>query len=113
MAEILIKWEDSGAAFNYRKGDVIAICPNGWQWSNAEMTNPAWRIIKLPNIGMSIIEYLTSPDFNLDGTVKNKRGNLLDTTKLPGAVRNQINNNQVVTFNITGPEVLAWITKRS
>lgn len=29
-------------------GDVIAICPDGWAWSEAELTNPEWRIVKCP-----------------------------------------------------------------
>lgn len=28
-----------------QRGDVIAACPNGWQWSPAERDNPDWIII--------------------------------------------------------------------
>lgn len=31
-----------------KAGDVIAICPDGWQWSKREQENPDWRIVKSP-----------------------------------------------------------------
>ena len=45
--EILIRVVDKGAAEDCSKaGDIIATVPNGWQWSNAELTNPDWRIVR-------------------------------------------------------------------
>lgn len=28
-----------------QRGDVIAACPDGWEWSQAERENPEWIII--------------------------------------------------------------------
>lgn len=33
-----------------KRGDVVAVCPDGWQWSRAELDNPHWRVLKLPGI---------------------------------------------------------------
>ena len=29
-----------------QRGDVISACPDGWEWSYAERTNPDWLIVK-------------------------------------------------------------------
>lgn len=29
-----------------QRGDVICICPDGWQWSAGELNNPDWIIVK-------------------------------------------------------------------
>lgn len=44
--ELLVRIVDKGPHDNQSKaGDVIAICPDGWEWSQAERTNPDWIII--------------------------------------------------------------------
>jgi hypothetical protein len=30
-----------------RAGNVIAACPDGWQWSQMEIENPAWRVVRV------------------------------------------------------------------
>ena len=119
MCEILIRWQDKVPqadplyAFNFRKGDVLAVCSDGWQWSPAEQTNTQWRIIKLPNITESLIQYLLDVDFDvITGAFKNKRKNFMDAIKIPQNVINQINNNQVLTSQIDGSTLLSWITVR-
>jgi hypothetical protein len=53
MAELLIRIIDRGGvdvAKGYtdsKAGDVIAACPDGWAWSEAERTAPYWRIIQV------------------------------------------------------------------
>lgn len=47
LMEILIRIVDKGATEDCSKsGDVISVCPDGWAWSPAELTNPDWRIVK-------------------------------------------------------------------
>lgn len=42
---------DNGPNPDHAKaGDVIAIMPDGWQWSKLERTRPDWRIISAPGI---------------------------------------------------------------
>jgi hypothetical protein len=31
-----------------KRGMVVAICPDGWPWSDAERGAPYWRIVKVP-----------------------------------------------------------------
>jgi hypothetical protein len=33
-----------------KRGDVVVVCPDGWQWSQAELDNPEWRVLKCPGI---------------------------------------------------------------
>ncbi len=45
--ELLIRATDKAEAENASKrGDVIAACPDGWEWSAAERGNPDWIIIQ-------------------------------------------------------------------
>lgn len=47
--EVLIRVVDKGVAEDCSKaGDVISICPNGWAWSPHELSNPEWRIVRVP-----------------------------------------------------------------
>jgi hypothetical protein len=43
-------------------GCVITIQPDGWKWSKAELTNPDWRVVKLPGIPVEKLTQLTAPD---------------------------------------------------
>jgi hypothetical protein len=36
-----------------RRGDVVSACPDGWEWSAAERSNPAWIIVKIPAMGLA------------------------------------------------------------
>ena len=38
-------------------GDVIVACPDGWQWSAKERSNPEWRIVRadiLPTLAVAL-----------------------------------------------------------
>lgn len=48
------------------RGDVVAICEDGWAWSAAEMSNPDWRILKLPNVPVATAEAFLGPEFDTD-----------------------------------------------
>lgn len=56
MSEIIIRAKNKSNADPYanaklfQRGDVIAVCADGWGWSVAELTSPEWRIAKLPNV---------------------------------------------------------------
>jgi len=116
VAEILIQWGDKVSSLdplyhhNYKDGDVIAICDNGWAWSNRELTNPSWRIIQLPNITKNELGTLVQT-VSEEGTNKflRKRSRGIQRSILPNPVKNQILNNQVSTFNNTFAELSAWI----
>jgi hypothetical protein len=47
--ELLIRTVDKGPdAMHSKRGHVIWVCPDGWEWSEAERTNPEWMIISVP-----------------------------------------------------------------
>lgn len=58
--EFLIRVVDKGvSAFSSKRGDVIAACPDGWNWSPSELSNPDWRIVSV-NVLQSQVEALLS-----------------------------------------------------
>ena len=53
--EALIRVVDKGVAEDCSKaGDVISICPNAWAWSTSELTNPEWRIVRVPILASDV-----------------------------------------------------------
>jgi hypothetical protein len=57
MAELLVWLVDKTNpddfylnARQYKRGDVIAVCPDGWPWGREELNNPHWRIVKVPDM---------------------------------------------------------------
>ncbi len=69
MAEFLIRVRDKEAhpdpyvdVQRSKRGDVIAVCPDGWAWSHAERTNPGWRIVRVLGVPMAIAETFTTPE---------------------------------------------------
>lgn len=49
--ELLVRIVDrSEAESDSKRGDVIAVQPDGWAWTDAERTNPDWLIIKVANL---------------------------------------------------------------
>lgn len=119
MCEVIIRWTekvpqgDPQYAYNFHPGDVIEVMPDGYDWAQSSLTNPNWRIIKLPNVPATLIMYLLDIDEDVVTKMfKNKRKHFLDGVKIPSNVRNQINNNQVLTSNIQGTTLLNWITQR-
>ncbi len=72
MAELLLRVVDKVGATIYqdckltKRGDVIVVQPNGWAWSVQEKTNPAWRILGLPNVSESAASVLLSAEKDVD-----------------------------------------------
>lgn len=56
-----------------QRGDVIAACPDGWAWSDAERTNPDWIIIraKITQIEADALMESARPD---EGKLKRRIG---------------------------------------
>lgn len=61
MAELLLRVVDKVNPDFYqnckctKRGDVIVIRPNGWTWGTQELTDPNYRIVKLPNISEAFL----------------------------------------------------------
>ena len=74
--EILIRVVDKGIAEDCSKaGDVVSVCPDGWAWSFAELTNPEWRIVRTPILQVSADAFLAKSTLL---TVKRRREWKLD-----------------------------------
>lgn len=56
-----------------KRGDVVVVCRDGHPWSQLELDNPEWRIVKVPGMSLEEGELLTARPFVLPG--------LGDTTK--------------------------------
>lgn len=56
MAELLVRIKDKVNPDFYlnaqcgKRGDVIAVQPDGWSWSPRERTNPEWMIVQFPGV---------------------------------------------------------------
>lgn len=45
-----------------KRGHVIAICPDGWQWSETERTAPYWTIVKVPGVSVEDLSAYLAPE---------------------------------------------------
>lgn len=93
MAELLVRVVDKthpDAAADVgclKRGDVIAVCPDGWRWGNAELRNPAWRILRVPGAPEAFDALLSPevPDLGAEDGPRRKRGFRLDIDALSAA----------------------------
>lgn len=78
MAELLVRVVDKVNSDPYldvhctKRGDVIAVCPDGWRWGSGELNNPAWRIVKLPGVTVSQASVFLGPEIETDPTHPNR-----------------------------------------
>jgi hypothetical protein len=119
MAELVIQMVDrvnpSSAKLDagcLKRGDVIDICADGWEWSERELTNPNWRIIKLPGIPVETLLDLLEAQLAADRTFVRKRSRYLDIDSLPSNIKNKITNaTQPLTFSVSERTALNAIRK--
>jgi hypothetical protein len=56
MCELLIRVRDKVNddpyldARCFKRGDVVVVVDDDWQWGREELRNPDWRIVRLPNV---------------------------------------------------------------
>lgn len=41
-----------------KRGDVICVVPDGWPWGTRDLSEPHWRILKLPGVPVEDLSYL-------------------------------------------------------
>lgn len=56
-AELLVMVQDGVNPLHNKKGDVVAVRPDGWKWGEKECA-PLFKIIKWPNIPVGDVKYL-------------------------------------------------------
>ena len=76
MAEMLVRIADKSSddphknAQLTKRGDVIVIQPDGWNWSAAERTDP-WVIVKVPGaLVADLAEFVQEESFAAKGATK-------------------------------------------
>jgi hypothetical protein len=58
MAELLVRTIDKDQPDPYLacrclgRGDIVVVCPDGWEWSKVESDSPHWTIIKIPGVAV-------------------------------------------------------------
>lgn len=102
MAELLVRVIDKindDPVLNtkcMKRGDVVVVCPDGWGWSKEELTNPFWRIIKMPNLSMEEANRFLAPELDTDPNQPSKtlqrRAFKLDFNILPLTVKADIDS---------------------
>lgn len=81
--EFLIRIVDKGVQIDASKaGDVIAAMPDGWAWSQAELTNPEWRIVSVLGVLQSTVDALLSQT-QVESAQKRRREYGVDFSQLP------------------------------
>ena len=79
--EVLLRVVDKGEGEDASKaGDVLAICPEGWAWSAAELTHAEWRIVRTSLLDVESAALLSGPQGE---QTKRRREYRVDLVSLP------------------------------
>ena len=85
--ELLVSLIDkSDAIDDVKAGEVITIQPDGWAWSEIELSHPHAQIISAPILNthaQTLMRPHTMPQNWVRGTKYPRKAYLLDLTKLP------------------------------
>jgi hypothetical protein len=122
MAELLIKAVDAthgdpekDAKGCYKRGDVVGVAPNGWEWGSLELKAPAaggkFVVVKITDVTrQQVVNWVRNHwDTEIDGTdggvvtVRRRRVHI-NWTALPNPVRNALNS--------TGQYTTTWAAIR-
>lgn len=106
----------------YKRGDVIEVLPDGWQFSPAELSNPEWRILSLPNVTVAQASHLMSGEVDADplkpSRMLQRRGVKfdLDDVALPAAVKTWLLDDRrttpIASRAFTAAQFLAFVKQR-
>lgn len=102
----------------YKRGHVIMVKPAGWPWTELELTNPDWRILKLPNVteaqAASLVAHEIPTDPQKPGKMLQRRGFKfdLDDVNLPNPIKSWLADDtraqQFRSSNFTAAQFLAF-----
>lgn len=120
MCEALIHFTDQlpstdpNYALRYLAFDIIVVCDDAWPWTEAELTNPNWRVLKVPGVAASFGAQFAAPRYDAAGNLIRKRDYCIDSTQVPSTVLAFVQNNQVITLTAAqAQKVFTWVKKRS
>lgn len=89
--EMLVWLVDKGPSIDqYKAGDVIVVCPDGWPWSDLEKTNADWVIVRTAILPVEAEALTAEPWVGEDGIgvmdePRRQRLYKVDVTGLVGA----------------------------
>lgn len=101
MAEFLIRVKDKVNPDSpyldvrcLKRGDVVDVCPDGWPWSQKELTEPFWRIVAVSGMTLDEAKTFLEPepgDINLNRMLRRRAFFVdVDNTSLPKAIKTWI-----------------------
>ena len=61
-----------------KQGDVVCVMPDGHPWTQKELTNPNWRIIRVPNMPNDLRNQATEAGTPKAGTLTQARKYTID-----------------------------------
>ena len=116
MAELLVKAVDAthgdpakDARGCYKRGDPVVVMPDGHTWGALEGLPKFW-VVKVPGATVAQLEQYVEALTDAQGATVRRRAWFGDTTKLSGAVRNQLTNTGTITVTLT--QVQNFLTKK-
>ena len=110
--EVLLRVVDKGVAIECSKaGDVIAICPDGWPWSQEELTRDEWRIVRCP-LTQTMADAILSTFQNQATGKFVRRQNTLNLTLLPNPSQ-YVGVRTVPIITITRQQALAAVVQKT
>jgi hypothetical protein len=124
LADLLIRIRDKETsgdaetdALQFKAGDVVAVCDTPWPWSTTELTNPDWRILRLPLVTVQEVNDLLIPQLgaeNVQGNtpLRRKRGKRIGIEGFTGQVRQWIDDGTraepILSRNFTLAQIQAF-----
>lgn len=106
---------DPNYALNYLALDIIVVCDDGWAWSEAELTNPDWRVLKVPGVSTSYAAQFSATRIDqVTGRLTRLRDWCFDSAQVPTAVMTYLANHQVITLTAAqASTAMTWVRKHS
>lgn len=107
----------------FKRGDMVAVVPDDWPWSEFEKSNPNWRIAKFPLVSVAEAEIFIAAERDLDPANPSRmlrqraRSINVDSPAVTAATRAWLDDDSRVepfrTFNFTLAQMVALSTTKS
>lgn len=106
MAEVLVKAIDAthpdpvkDARGCYKRGDPVVVMEDGHPWGSEEGLPKFW-IVKIPGATVEQVLQYVEELRDAGGTRNRRRAWGVDTTRMTGAIRNQLNSTGTITVTL-------------
>ena len=106
-----------------KRGDVIAVQPDGWGWGREELRHPDWRIFRWPSVSVSEASVFLSPELptepqlpGAEDPMLQRRGFHIDVDlgSLPKALRDYVGDasRERPYFDVPATVTIAMVKKK-